>query len=152
METTPKISDNAMEETEKLLKNWDLGDIEEGSEDEEDSNNEDELAGNTKNPVCVYSPSEVAQAFSHFSYWATGRRRLICDLQGVFDEKANIIQLSDPVIHYYNHRIESRQNVHGLTDRGRKGIKMFFATHECSRLCLRTINGFKSARRNHCAR
>ena len=147
MEAAPKFSEAAMEETHKLLNNMDLGAIEEGSDDEEDSDEEDEFNVSTKKLVNVYTPSEVAQAFSHFSYWATGRKRLICDLQGVYDEKSNIIMLSDPVIHYYNHRMKSRQNVHGMTDRGSKGIKMFFATHECSRLCFQTTNGFKDARR-----
>jgi len=46
--------------------------------------------------------SEVAQTFSHFSYYATGKERLVCDLQGVYNEKENVLKLSDPVIHYYN--------------------------------------------------
>lgn len=147
MESAPKLSEAALEETEELLKNRDLGAIEEGSEDEEDSDSDSESSRIAGPTTCVFTPSEVAQAFSHFSYWASGRRRLICDLQGVYDEKANLIMLSDPVIHYYNHRMEHRQNVHGMTDRGRKGIKMFFATHECSRLCNHMINGFKDAHR-----
>ncbi|KAL7546824.1 hypothetical protein ACHAWF_010155, partial [Thalassiosira exigua] len=145
MDAAPDLSEAAMEETEKLLKNMDLGAIEEGSEDEEDSTS-DQSQSLARQEI-VYTPSEVAQAFSHFSYWATGRKRLICDLQGVHDEKSNIIKLSDPVIHFYDHRRESRRNVHGATDKGSKGIKMFFVTHECNKLCFQTINGFKSANR-----
>jgi hypothetical protein len=42
------------------------------------------------------------QAFSHFSYWATGRKHLVCD-QGVYEEKANMIMFSDPGIQNNHH-------------------------------------------------
>jgi len=144
MQAAPNLSEAALQETEDLLKTMDLGAIEEGSEDEEEDSESESQPNISNNKVSsIFSQSEVAQAFSHFSYWATGRKRLICDLQGVFDEKTNILRLSDPVIHYYNQHNETRQNVHGMTDRGRKGIRMFWATHECSRLCFMCTNGFK---------
>ena len=61
-----------------------------------------------------FSAFDVAQAFSHFSYWATGRKRLICEL-------------------------------HGRTDRGRKGMALFFKTHKChcSELCRLVTSGLK---------
>ncbi len=128
----------------------DLGILEECDEEEEESEDDDQdyAEENTKSAVeevapVVYSPSEVAQAFSHFSYWATGRKRLICDIQGVFCEEVNTLRLSDPVIHYYNHLKEDKRMVHGRTDRGRKGIEMFFETHECSKLCHLVNRGFK---------
>eukprot|EP00957_Ditylum_brightwellii_P019378 1461982-Ditylum_brightwellii.AAC.1 len=54
-----------------------------------------------------------------------------------------MLLLSDPAIHYYNHRKEDKIYVHGRTDRGRPGIKKFFATHECTWLCYIMTNGFK---------
>jgi hypothetical protein len=100
--------------------------VEEGSEDEEsDGEENDHTTAIRPRPNVVpprsFSPSEVAQAFSHFSYWATGRKRLICDLQGEYDKDANVLKLSDPVIHYFDHRREHRRHVHGRTDLGRRG-------------------------------
>lgn len=62
-----------------------------------DDLNENQL--DIDNDTIVFTPSEVAQAFSHFSYWSSGRKRLICDLQGVYDEDENVLKFSDPVIH-----------------------------------------------------
>jgi Mg-chelatase subunit ChlD len=115
-----------------------LSAIEEESEEEEDEEAEDEFQRahmNRKIEPKLFSPSEVAQAFSHFTYLATGRKRLVCDLQGVFDENGRVLRLSDPVIHYYNQANGHRTRVHGDTDRGQKGMRMFFATHECGHLC-----------------
>jgi Alpha-kinase family/von Willebrand factor type A domain len=95
----------------------------------------------TRAPPMVYSASEVAQAFSHFTYWATARKRLVCDLQGVLDEKAGVLRLTDPVIHYYHPSRSDRKRVHGGTDRGRKGIAMFFGTHRCGPLCRLMLRG-----------
>lgn len=115
--------------------------IEEGSEDEDES--DDEIS-ESDNFVKVFTASDVAQAFSHFTYWASGRKRLVCDLQGVYDEKANLLRLSDPVIHHTS--FSGRKHVHGRTDRGRKGKAMFFETHECTHLCRLMLRGFKRVR------
>uniref|UniRef100_A0A7S3PWP2 Alpha-type protein kinase domain-containing protein n=1 Tax=Chaetoceros debilis TaxID=122233 RepID=A0A7S3PWP2_9STRA len=127
------------------MQNLDLGMLEEGDEEEEsDNDSEDEtIEVERRAPTIIFSPSEVAQAFSHFSYWATGRKRLVCDIQGVFCEEVNKLRLSDPVIHYYNSKKDGRKMVHGRTDRGRKGFAMFFETHDCSRLCRLVTKGFK---------
>ncbi|GAX22147.1 hypothetical protein FisN_39Lh014 [Fistulifera solaris] len=124
--------------------------IEEGSEEEEDSDEEKEgsdvLPG--KNTV-VFSPFEVAQAFSHFNYLASWRKRLVCDLQGVYDE-ANLL-FSDPVIHYYNPRAYTcRKNVHGRTDHGKEGLHKFFDTHadHCGPLCRIVNRGFRRVARS----
>jgi Mg-chelatase subunit ChlD len=134
------------------LVSLDLGMIEEGSEEEEDEDSNEESVNNDVRSI-VFTPSQVAQAFSHFSYHESGRKRLVCDLQGVFNDEKNLLQFSDPVIHYYNHEDEGRKNVHGRTDRGRKGIEDFFATHSCQEhcggLCQLVIRGFRrAARRN----
>jgi hypothetical protein len=141
MKGAPKLNDMDIRKTMNRLTQNDLTIIEE-DEEEEDSDG-DEHAAPTLQPVC-FTPSEVAQAFSHFSYWATGRKRLICDLQGVFDEKENVLRLSDPVIHYHSH--SNRRFVHGRTDRGWKGIGMFFETHHehCGHLCKLVNRGFRA--------
>ena len=125
--------------------------IEEGSEEEEDSDEEkpppDEIPGRSK---VVFTPFEVAQAFSHFSYLASWRKRLVCDLQGVYDEANNVLLFSDPVIHYYNPRAYScRKNVHGRTDHGKEGIHKFFDTHadHCGPLCRIANRGFRKVGR-----
>ena len=103
-------------------------------------------------PQMIFTLAQVAQAFSHFSYLHSDHKRLVCDLQGVYDEKKNILPFSDPVIHYYNPLRTDRRGVHGRTDRGRDGIKDFFATHSCKEqghLCQLVTCGFRSTRPNH---
>lgn len=82
---------------------------------------------------------DFLQAFSHFSYWNSGRRMLVCDLQGVlartFDDKARagVFELTDPVIHYRS--TSGRKQVYGKTDLGKKGVHKFFETHDCNDVC-----------------
>ena len=148
MKKTPTFNDGDIEGALQRLKVLDLNlDIIE--EDEEDEYSDErsvttETNHNGRNVSTIdFDAFQVAQAFSHFSYWATGRKRLICDLQGVFDDARNLLCLSDPVIHYdYQHNGHKRM-LHGRTDRGRKGISLFFETHECSNLCYLVTNGFK---------
>lgn len=133
------------------LTNLNLNIIEEGSE-EEDEDSEDEISGVWAMNKVLFTPAQVAQAFSHFSYIQSDRKRLVCDLQGVYDEGENLIQFSDPVIHYYNPRRINRRCVHGRTDRGRNGIVDFLATHCCAdqdHLCQLLTRGLRSVRRNH---
>jgi Alpha-kinase family len=129
----------------------DLGMIEEGSDEEDDVSDEESVKNHVQS--IVFTPSQVAQAFSHFSFLESGKKRLVCDLQGVFNDEKNILQFSDPVIHYYNHEDTSRKNIHGRTDRGRKGIEDFFATHSCQEhcggLCQLVIRGFRRPTRRH---
>lgn len=132
-----------------------VGDLDAIEEGEEDNSEEDvdcsSNSSHSKNEVTAikFSVSEVAQAFSHFSYLSTGRKRLICDLQGVFDKTSNTLKFTDPVVHYFNYRRQERENVHGRTDKGREGIAMFFATHKdcCGDLCRLVTGGFKKSRR-----
>lgn len=150
--TNIDLNDNNMEIPNKSgIKPTYLGAIEEDEESDESSDSSaDEERGESSQVTSIkFTASDVAQAFSHFSYLATGRKRLICDLQGVFDEKSNMLKFSDPVIHYFNHRRQDRQSVHGRTDRGRKGMAMFFDTHKecCGHLCRLVNGGFKQARR-----
>lgn len=151
MDAAPDLTED---DVAKAMQDIDLGIIEEGSEEEEESDEEGEEGGayatvgkgKQKEPVC-FSPSEVAQAFSHYTYLATGKKRLVCDLQGVFDESSNVLRLSDPVIHY--HSRSGRRQVHGRTDKGESGVGKFFATHKehCGYLC-RLVNRRFWNRRN----
>jgi hypothetical protein len=148
MESAPKFTFEAMRSAMDHLTKIDLGAggaIEEGEEDEDSTESDDNEGGCSKVLPIKFTPSQVAQAFSHFSYWATGRKRLICDLQGVFDETENVLKFSDPVMHYHDHRRLERRNVHGRTDRGKNGMAMFFQTHkdECGHLCRLVNGGFK---------
>ena len=83
-------------------------------------------------------PESYVQAFSHFSYRSTRRKMLVCDLQGVqstsavFEDRAGVFELTDPVIHY---RSKSRRQVYGRTDLGKKGVHRFFETHRCNDVC-----------------
>ena len=156
MKKAPTFSFEAMRSAmDHLSKLESLDIIEEDEEDEEESEDENEGSGPSNGRCEVtpvkFSPGEVAQAFSHFSYWASGRKRLVCDLQGVFDEKENLLKFSDPVIHYYNQYREDRRGIHGRTDRGRKGMALFFDTHKdhCGHLCRLVNGGFRRPRGRH---
>jgi Alpha-kinase family len=135
----------------------DLAILEEDSEEEDDDERSEGsehsnilVKANVIQPI-TFSPGEVAQAFSHYSYEESRQNFLVCDLQGVFDIVSNELVLSDPVIHYYNHRATAdneRRGVHGRTDRGRKGILDFFDTHKevHGHLCCLLLKGFRKAK------
>jgi hypothetical protein len=154
MQSVPDFSAEQLRDAMANHAHLDL--IREDSEDEDDSNQEEDGINNNNSSYCqpasdgakVFTASEVAQAFSHFTYWKSGRKRLVCDLQGVYDEELNVLKLSDPVIHYHNdfHRGHSRR--YGNTDRGRKGMAMFFATHHehCGHLCKLVMRGLRPQR------
>lgn len=80
-------------------------------------------------------PGDVPQAFSHFTYWKSDRKILVCDLQGVLEDTTQPpkFRLTDPVVHYKS--ASDRVCVYGRTDRGYKGQQEFFKTHVCSELC-----------------
>ena len=141
-----------LNEVANELANHDLIIIEEGSEDEDDDNEgRDEAYADPNISKISFTPSQVAQAFSHYSYKQSDRKRLVCDLQGVYDETKNMLQFSDPVIHYYNPQRSDRRCVHGRTDRGYEGIKDFFSTHSCfeqGHLCPMLTRGFGKVRRD----
>ena len=97
-----------------------FGIVEEEDEDEEDA-------------IDVY---DVPQAFSHFTYEASGGRKLVCDLQGTWNVEDGFI-LTDPVVHYVSSRNPDKKHKNGATDKGLDGIKKFFDTHQCNGLCER---------------
>ncbi|MES1916812.1 MAG: hypothetical protein MHM6MM_008598, partial [Cercozoa sp. M6MM] len=63
------------------------------------------------------------QAFSHFTFEASGRQLLICDVQGVSD------LYTDPQIHSRDGRGFGKGNL------GERGFRRFLATHRCNAIC-----------------
>jgi len=62
-------------------------------------------------------------AFCHFSYVASQKELLICDIQGVGDV------YTDPQIHSKDGKGYGKGNL------GREGIASFLSTHQCNRIC-----------------
>ena len=88
-----------------------------------------EKYSNNTGLVCSRSPhSELLQAFSHFTWVASGKSLVICDLQGVNSE-ANHVTLTDPAIHSLS------AGCYGPTDLGQQGVQSFFKTHLCGDIC-----------------
>lgn len=81
-----------------------------------------------------FTVKDVPQAYSHFTYMCTGRKLLVCDLQGVLNTNSGrpVFEMTDPAIHYKERT--NRQDF-GRTDLGLEGIFAFLRTHKCSGLC-----------------
>jgi len=77
----------------------------------------------------------TAQAFSHFSYDASGGQKMVTDVQGVQQDDDSLL-LTDPAIHTLDHR-------YGPSDLGEKGVKGFFTSHACNVIC-RTVGNKRS--------
>mmetsp|Transcript_41107 Transcript_41107/g.64211 ORF Transcript_41107/g.64211 Transcript_41107/m.64211 type:complete len:150 (+) Transcript_41107:617-1066(+) len=73
----------------------------------------------------VGSERLTPQAFSHYTYEASGHDLLICDIQGVGN------YFTDPQIHSKDGK------GFGLGNCGLSGIRRFMETHQCSDLCRR---------------
>eukprot|EP00053_Salpingoeca_punica_P022931 m.215724 g.215724 ORF g.215724 m.215724 type:complete len:581 (-) comp42827_c0_seq1:210-1952(-) len=93
-----------------------------------------------------YAVDDIPQTFSHFSWSVTDGDALVCDLQGVWN-KLDGFMLTDPAIHYG--KPEAKKRFKRRTDKGPQGIREFFASHVCSRLCrelgLKAPDGLSSA-------
>jgi hypothetical protein len=73
---------------------------------------------------------EVVQTLSHWSYERSGQSMMLVDLQGSRDSSKRQYVLTDPAIHCKDVlRFES-------TNLGTKGMKRFFATHQCNQYCI----------------
>jgi hypothetical protein len=68
------------------------------------------------------------QAFSHFSYEASGHSLLLCDIQGVAD------MYTDPQIHTVAGE-DKKERPFGKGNLGQKGIDQFLKTHRCNPIC-----------------
>ena len=84
---------------------------------------------------CLFHSSDFPQAFSHFTYEVSNRQLMVVDLQGVYSAEKRVFVLTDPVIHKRRSNKVLRNWSFGRTDRGLKGIKAFFQTHQCSPVC-----------------
>ena len=65
---------------------------------------------------------DVPQAFSHFSYEYSRGKKLVCDLQGVWNADDGFV-LTDPVVHYVSS--SGRRHKNGATDKGVEGVRAF---------------------------
>jgi len=74
----------------------------------------------------THAASDVAQAFSHFSYHESRGQMLIVDIQGIYSEGS--LTLSDP-------QVLSADGSFGCGDLGQEGMARFFASHRCNGLC-----------------
>jgi len=79
-------------------------------------------------------PEDIPQAFSHFTHTLTQGKKLVCDLQGVWNSTDGFV-FTDPVIHYNSSSGRNHRN--GATDKGFEGMKKFFKTHRCNTFCKR---------------
>ncbi|ELP95213.1 elongation factor 2 kinase, putative [Entamoeba invadens IP1] len=75
--------------------------------------------------------SATIQAFSHWSYFRTAKRLIVCDLQGIIRPDKNDYLLTDPAIHH-----ESVTKYYfSLTNLSQRGMSQFFSTHQCNAVC-----------------
>jgi hypothetical protein len=120
----------------------------EGSEEEKESNDEGivfdtQVSGPDQGEYGDVHRKHFPQAFSHFTYEKSKKELMVVDLQGVFQENkdgSTEYVLTDPVIHKRKHGHNKRSKqletwTFGRTDRGEKGMKAFFETHECTEVC-----------------
>jgi len=114
-------------------------DEDEESDEDEDSKDAEEILTHD-DPIAIsrddeIKPSDYMHAFSHFTYRYTNAQVLVCDLQGVFntDMTPPTFELTDPAIHYKSST--GRRMVYGRTDKGAAGMKAFFHTHKCTKIC-----------------
>lgn len=107
-----------------------LGAIVEEDESEEEESSLDEPAiddvltsqAGLEKPLRTYSyipPEDFAQAFSHFSYWRSGGRLMVVDLQGSLQCNEDTVEflLTDPAIHKRCGYSNLRHFNFGRTDR-----------------------------------
>jgi Mg-chelatase subunit ChlD len=134
-------------ELAKLMGKMDMGTagvILEGDSEEEDESSDDDdgdLGFVESEHTNRLKPSDYLQAFTHFTHRYTNKKVMVCDLQGVFDDKSSppTFELSDPAIHYASST--GREMVYGRTDKGKTGMDLFHKTHRCSEICRHVLLG-----------
>jgi len=101
-------------------------------DDDEDS------IGSDDNDETDIPVGQIPQAFSCFSCYYFYGKRLVCDLQGIYDKSLSLYRLTDPVIHSRRYKCSTScsNEKYGRTDRGGQGISDFRRTHQCSPLCF----------------
>jgi hypothetical protein len=120
----------------------DLGAIEEEKEDDEDGDDEDIFDFQELTPIRVVcnevKDEDFPQAFSHFTYEKSKKKLMVVDLQGTFQinqDGTREYRLTDPVIHKHRRSRQLRNWSFGRTDRGERGMRAFWATHQCTAAC-----------------
>lgn len=118
----------------KKYKKWNNNDGFVAKSDPNETGRKKTQSGKDSSGMISFSHEDIPQAFSHFTYLASDRTFLVCDLQGVknMQTKPPVFELTDPAIHYSK---MTGRNDYGRTDRGQQGIDDFFHTHKCSSLC-----------------
>ncbi|KAL5477847.1 hypothetical protein EMCRGX_G024696 [Ephydatia muelleri] len=74
--------------------------------------------------------NDTLQAFSHYTWQKSGKRFIVCDLQGVVTKSGAL--LTDPSIHSCTEELLR----YGPTNLGAEGIETFFSHHKCSTVCI----------------
>ena len=76
---------------------------------------EEEDDSGDKKHLSMYSPSDVLQCFSHWSYNYTQRQKLVCDLQGTYVRSESFIGIVKAIINHNLLRVHFRSRVLDLT-------------------------------------
>mmetsp|Transcript_22339 Transcript_22339/g.53139 ORF Transcript_22339/g.53139 Transcript_22339/m.53139 type:complete len:309 (+) Transcript_22339:586-1512(+) len=79
--------------------------------------------------------TQALEAFSHYTYHASGEEHLVCDLQGRYRDNRRFRNSSKSRFELTDVAICSRAREFGPTDLGEKGIESFFANHVCNDFC-----------------
>lgn len=88
--------------------------------------------------------SEIAQAFSHFTFEASRGKHMVLDLQGVHLDKG---QRRNPHLILTDPQVVSLDRSFGPGDLGDEGMRAFFRSHRCGVTCQRMGLGQDALRR-----
>jgi hypothetical protein len=78
--------------------------------------------------------TDFLQAFSHWVYFSSNQKLLLCDLQGILNEEGRHphFQLTDPCI--CSKPSQGRKR-YGRSDMRTRGFRMFLKNHKCNKVC-----------------
>lgn len=90
------------------------GDADTDDENEEELKDDASKGAPDKHGIGHLAAEDFVHAFSHFTHMFTKKKKLVCDLQGVFNSSTNppTFELTDPAIHYASSR--NRRAVYGM--------------------------------------
>jgi Alpha-kinase family len=79
--------------------------------------------------------TDFVQAFSHWVYFCTQQKILICDLQGELNQEGvrPKFRLTDPCI--CSKKVKHSKRQFGRSDMGNRGFRTFRANHVCNNVC-----------------
>ena len=81
--------------------------------------------------ACSLDNRQLLEAFVHFTHQASGGQLVVCGLEGLEDDRGNVI-VKTPVIH-------SRDKRYGETDFGLRGVQEVMGRHVCNVHCRRIL-------------